>query len=215
MDIKALKKSFVSENYKWIVGLVVAFAVAPWGFLVNQWLTAEQPVTRELFFLNIEDSGLLEMAVDTPKATCWNSVTSSNRIDAFRCAVGEDRDSAPSVDIYDPCFLVTTSENLICPSSPNEILAVLEFATNNRDFEELQVQQATPWFIVLRNGEECKFSYGGASALVDGRIDYRCSGEKGKILSLPLDKSTSSWTIRCSNAAFTHLDTCEVAEVWY
>ena len=113
-----------------------------------------------------------------PKAkrtgACFNPSVTSNRIDAWRCAV----DST----IYDPCFeivsLITpgSSARVVCFDNPDDDTTSFQLQLTEPlpARETAPAAELQPWRFQLEDGDFCRFEAGAMMVLDGRRIDYIC-----------------------------------------
>ena len=101
------------------------------------------------------------------EGSCWINSLSLGRKGTWRCMV-ENR-------IYDPCFTVSGTNNLICDSNP---------ITRNKGFqlkltgplpEDKGIEEGQVWLIELEDGSSCEFLTGATATISEKRLNYGCS----------------------------------------
>jgi hypothetical protein len=143
---------------------------------------------------------------------CWQSGLSA-RSDAYACSANGQVDNAHRLD---PCFLADDRQSISCPVTPDynaqTYLAGPELLKNIVR-KPVESSKSAPWYIVLQNGTGCRYYIGGATALPNGRIDYTCAN--GPELSLPINKSSNPWSIKCTSESDRSVRTCKIRDAWY
>jgi hypothetical protein len=195
---------YSKKNYRWLIGIIISVLIVPFGI----WLPGKlNPDTKQYYYL----TGSNEITSPLKRVKCWPS-RESTRFEALSCSENNQADNASRID---PCFVRDDFKTLECPSAPTTIPSYYVI------FEKINVAQyvnrpavSNPWYLVLDNGKGCSYFIGGASAFLDGRIDYICNDSK-TLLSGPIIKDSSHWTIRCTNSSKNRVENCTIREAWY
>lgn len=199
-------KRYLKTYHRWLIGILVTVLVVPLGVALQH----RAPETKQLSYLPPNTSATKSVTNDRLK--CWSSQMTA-RGDAYSCSPNGQDDNA---DRLDPCFVADDLQSVTCPNVPSDDRVSYSATTDLfRSIERVPLNKAqlAPWFITLDRGVKCRYSIGGASALLDGRIDYGCDNRQS--LLLPIDKASALWTIRCVNASRRVVETCKIREAWY
>jgi hypothetical protein len=211
--IKKLKE-YIQKHYQWIIVVLLAIIailatilVVPWGIgLANRAdLEKENNSLRKTATFYFTPTYTVKTADILDGAECQTSL-SSTRSDAFRCFLGDA--------IFDPCFIQTGIGYMDCPSKPNEHNRILTVSKLTKDpqLQESSKDEA-PWYITLEGGLNCSYVSGITDTVADGRIDYACEDETW--LSLPLNKESDVFTIKCYKQTLGRIELCNIKEAWY
>lgn len=201
---------YVTKHHRWIVSIVVALFLVPIISLMLPKIWDSN--TQQYYYLPlVEYSPVSGVEFETVK--CWPS-RESERGDALRCNIEEEDISASRID---PCFYSSVGREIVeCPNDPFGSASYYKVRERvwDEDIEKTIAPSISevPWYIILENGEGCSYFIGGASAFIDGRMDYGCASTT---LSLPIDKSSNPWTIRCTNEKENRVETCRILEAWF
>lgn len=166
---------------------------------------SDMPVDNMLNSIIYADS---DATVELDSVSCWTASSISNRPDAFRCMTNQNT-------ISDPCFLDPYDNSIVsCPDDPYR--KVKYYITDNKQFndERMGTSIDEPWYIILFNGNECRFVTGATKTIAGDRMDYFCNDtKKNEFLSLPLEKNDSVMTIKCATEG--RIQDCMIKEAWY
>ncbi|KKS06570.1 MAG: hypothetical protein UY16_C0073G0004 [Candidatus Gottesmanbacteria bacterium GW2011_GWA2_47_9] len=111
-----------------------------------------------------------EIPTETNEGSCWTTSLSVQRKGAWRCAVGNA--------IFDPCFTISGSKNLVCNANPvmgenGFLLKLAESLPSDTSVDNSG--RGWGWLIELEDGTTCKFITGATGLIDDKRINYDCS----------------------------------------
>lgn len=105
--------------------------------------------------------------------SCWIESLSAPRKGAWRCSVGNV--------IYDPCFIVAGSENLVCDSDPitgeKGFLLKLTEPLPSTNLTNDNLGLGWGWLLELEDGISCRFMTGATSVINGKRMNYMCSDD--------------------------------------
>lgn len=213
VDVKKLLRSakkkttqFARHNYRWLINLCISVVSIVVTILVVTLPDHLNPITRQYYYLPNDHL----KTTTNHEVICWESRVSS-RSDVYSCSINGRNDNA---SLIDPCFLRSDFKTVQCPSDPYASTPVYVIKEQHHESLLSGTTGHNPWFIKLSTGEKCQYFLGGASAFIDGRLDYACN-DRTTYLSLPLDKSDPSWSIRCWNSSQTRVEKCKVSEAWF
>lgn len=197
---------YIKKNYKWIVGLLFSAVLALLSLSLPNILN---PSTKQLYFLPAFER---KSSKNLTTVTCWPSLEST-RFEAVSCSLNGSPDNASRID---PCFERYDFKTVECPTTPYSTPRLYTKISNTiRSETPKRSNAALPWFIRLNDGMNCNYFTGGASAFLDGRIDYICDDANRTYLSAPIQKDGNHWTIRCTNASKTRVEYCPIREAWF
>ena len=127
---------------------------------------------------------------NTLRGSCTEQSKLIKREDAWQCHVKDT--------LYDPCFIQThraSPHKAICPQSPwmeESVQIEVPTAVNNSNFVSLDMSQAYPWAVELKNGEKCEAII--SHEIIDGmRVRYRCNNKT--VLFGHLQRCKPAWSL--------------------
>lgn len=136
--------------------------------------------------------------------SCWvNGVGGRN--DAYKCML-DNR-------IYAPCFRFDISEKVKCPNDPHSDEQSKYFKAKFDKTEPLNMsygKEVSPWYVILSNGDSCRYIYGATNVVANKRMDFSC--ESGLSLYLPVRTSENVSVISCMKNS--RLEDCKIKEMW-
>jgi hypothetical protein len=146
--------------------------------------TTVPPATRVVTVNPFAADGMKVTRTTTGTCTTPSSGDAA-RADAYRCS---------GTTILDPCFRDPARKQsyLLCPDSPVASKAVRVLPQGGLPTDNPSAAGATPWALVLGNGESCAFAQGGTDAKNTERLNYQC--ESGVIYGDP-DRSLPVWSV--------------------
>lgn len=139
------------------------------------------PADPEEYATEPKQTRIVKYLPPMPKAkksgACWIESQSTNRLDAWRCAVGSL--------IYDPCFEV---RSVIVPSAQPRVVCFGDLQDETSAFQLILTEplpehqdappdEQIPWQLELEDGTICRFITGATGILNGRRIDYFCGPE--------------------------------------
>jgi chromate transporter len=129
-------------------------------------------------------------AAGKAKGSCFSNALTTNRLDAWRCFIGND--------IYDPCFSGVADATVVaCADDPftrRVILLTLQkpLTVGENETTEMLQPKGEPWGLRLTNGESCTFATGATDVAQGMRMNYECKGNNF-IVGFP-NRSKPLWT---------------------
>lgn len=195
---------YLAKYHRWITGTLVAIII-PLFIYGLQKKDAAPRETKIFYYANLQG----EIGDrDLKGVDCWTASISSNRSDAFRCSANGG--------IYDPCFedVMSKGDVVTCPGEPYEKKPESFRVISKPEYDpKIESEGADPWYIILKNGQTCRFITGATAVIANRRLDYGCSKGTYDSLYLPLKKEGKELEIGCSTQ--DRIQYCSIEEVWY
>jgi hypothetical protein len=195
-------KKYVKENHRWVIGIVITIIAIPLAAVAQNYFNRAL-TTSQYYYV---PKALSKDQQNLPEAGCWSSIA-SNRNDAYRCSHASR--------IYDPCFTEISRSYVACPESPKGEERIFKLTLSQEVKNDNESAALIPWYVVLSNGRVCSFITGATATLIDGRLDYACSGDGDAYLVLPVEKDSDVLKIKCYEPSNRRVELCAIKEAWF
>jgi hypothetical protein len=135
---------------------------------------------------------------------------------AYRCSTAQS-----PAGVHDPCWLMETSEHVVCMGLPWKHRVVRLEVTGGYDDTEPFAAVAKPWGVRLASGRHCLFVPGSTHSINGRPVRYHCT--KHVDLAGRFDRSKPHWRVRAYrdttphgvDATYRYLGKARVTRAWF
>jgi len=137
--------------------------------VINQILSTFKFINSTLTSTEVIKYVPTEIPSEIQEGSCWINALTSGRKGTWRCVV-ENR-------IYDPCFVASKINNLICDSDPITKDKGFQLKLTEPLPEDMGAEEGQGWLIELEDWTTCRFITGATGVINGKRINYMCSDD--------------------------------------